>query len=220
LHNAHSAEDRCRRERPRVGAVYYIQIRKSEQRPPLHLRTADLVPQPRTPLFRVRTPSMPRQNNTRQINMPTKLCHLLESIAAGKVLCTAPLASSSSPRTASASDGRGSGTVCVLVQCGCWGSSSRTWRAAPQLQVQTVTNCTYRRLQDRARWSLVCIYKTACGQTLEHERDRGHSDNFPNCIRACDAAQPGARTSTRRPPPRHSARRRSSARRASNAKGK
>ena len=33
-----------------VGAVYYKQIRKSEQRPPLHLRTADLVPQPRTPL--------------------------------------------------------------------------------------------------------------------------------------------------------------------------
>ena len=33
-----------------VWAVYYRQIRKSEQRPPLHLRTADLVPQPRTPL--------------------------------------------------------------------------------------------------------------------------------------------------------------------------
>ena len=31
------------------GVVYYIQIRKSEQRPPLHLRTADHVPQPRTP---------------------------------------------------------------------------------------------------------------------------------------------------------------------------
>ena len=27
-----------------VGAVYYIQIRKSEERPPLHLRTADHVP--------------------------------------------------------------------------------------------------------------------------------------------------------------------------------
>ena len=36
------------------GAVYYIQIRKSEQRPPLHLRTADLVPQPRTPLCHTR----------------------------------------------------------------------------------------------------------------------------------------------------------------------
>ena len=37
----------------RVWAVYYIyykQIRKSEQRPPLHLRAADLVPQPWTPL--------------------------------------------------------------------------------------------------------------------------------------------------------------------------
>ena len=33
-----------------VWAVYYRQIRKSEQRPPLHLWTADLVPQPRTPL--------------------------------------------------------------------------------------------------------------------------------------------------------------------------
>ena len=33
-----------------VGAVYYKQIRKSEQRPPLYLRTADLVPHPRTPL--------------------------------------------------------------------------------------------------------------------------------------------------------------------------
>ena len=33
-----------------VWAVYYKQIRKSEQRPPLHLRAADLVPQPRTPL--------------------------------------------------------------------------------------------------------------------------------------------------------------------------
>ena len=33
-----------------VGAVYYKQIRKSEQRPPLQLRTADLVPQSRTPL--------------------------------------------------------------------------------------------------------------------------------------------------------------------------
>ena len=32
-----------------VGAVYYKQIRKSDQRPPLRLRTADLVPQPRTP---------------------------------------------------------------------------------------------------------------------------------------------------------------------------
>ena len=32
-----------------VWAVYYKQIRKSEQRPPLHLRAADLVPQPRTP---------------------------------------------------------------------------------------------------------------------------------------------------------------------------
>ena len=31
-----------------VWAVYYKQIRKSEQRPPLHLRAADLVPQPRT----------------------------------------------------------------------------------------------------------------------------------------------------------------------------
>ena len=30
-----------------VWAVYYKQIRKSEQRPPLHLRTTDLVPQPR-----------------------------------------------------------------------------------------------------------------------------------------------------------------------------
>ena len=54
-----------------VWVVYYKQIRKSEQRPPLHLRTADLVPQSRTPLFRVRTPSMSRQNNTRQINMTT-----------------------------------------------------------------------------------------------------------------------------------------------------
>ena len=34
-----------------VWAVYYKQIRKSEQRPPLHLRAADLVPQPRTPVF-------------------------------------------------------------------------------------------------------------------------------------------------------------------------
>jgi len=34
----------------RVWAVYYKQIRKSEQRPPLHLRAADLVPQPRTPV--------------------------------------------------------------------------------------------------------------------------------------------------------------------------
>ena len=33
-----------------VWAVYYKQIRKSEQRPPLHLRAADLVPQPRTPV--------------------------------------------------------------------------------------------------------------------------------------------------------------------------
>ena len=33
-----------------VGAVYYKQIRKSEQKPPLYLRTADLVPQPLTPL--------------------------------------------------------------------------------------------------------------------------------------------------------------------------
>ena len=32
------------------GAVYYIQIRKSEQRPPLHLRAADHVPQPGAPL--------------------------------------------------------------------------------------------------------------------------------------------------------------------------
>ena len=63
-----------------VGAVYYKQIRKSEQRPPLHLRTADLVPQSRTPLcpkaiarckLSVCTASMPRQNNTRQINMLT-----------------------------------------------------------------------------------------------------------------------------------------------------
>jgi len=30
-----------------VWAVYYKQIRKSEQRPPLHLRAADLVAQPR-----------------------------------------------------------------------------------------------------------------------------------------------------------------------------
>ena len=29
-----------------VWAVYYKQIRKSEQRPPLHLRAADLVPAP------------------------------------------------------------------------------------------------------------------------------------------------------------------------------
>ena len=33
-----------------VWAVYYKQIRQSEQRPPLHLRAADLVPQPRTPV--------------------------------------------------------------------------------------------------------------------------------------------------------------------------
>ena len=33
-----------------VWVVYYKQIRKSEQRPPLHLRAADLVPQPRTPV--------------------------------------------------------------------------------------------------------------------------------------------------------------------------
>ena len=42
-----------------VGAVYYVQIRKSEQRTPLHLRTADLVPQPRTRLCRVFTRSTP-----------------------------------------------------------------------------------------------------------------------------------------------------------------
>ena len=33
------------RESVFVWAVYYKQIRKSEQRPPLHLRTADLVPE-------------------------------------------------------------------------------------------------------------------------------------------------------------------------------
>jgi len=38
------------RESVFVWAVYYKQIRKSEQRPPLHLRAADLVPQPRTPV--------------------------------------------------------------------------------------------------------------------------------------------------------------------------
>ena len=39
----------------RVWAVYYKQIRKSEQRPPLHLRAADLVPQPRTPVCHTAT---------------------------------------------------------------------------------------------------------------------------------------------------------------------
>ena len=56
------------------GRFHYKQIRKSEQRPPLYLRTADLVPQSRTPLFRVRTPRMSRQINTRQINMTTDKC--------------------------------------------------------------------------------------------------------------------------------------------------
>ena len=53
-----------RRERGRVWAVYYRQIRKSEQRPPLHLRAADLVPvcgrfvtnSPHTPRPTARTP--------------------------------------------------------------------------------------------------------------------------------------------------------------------
>ena len=36
-----------------VWALYYKQIRKSEQRPPLHLRAADLVPQPRTPMCKM-----------------------------------------------------------------------------------------------------------------------------------------------------------------------
>jgi hypothetical protein len=36
-----------------VWAGYYKQIRKSEQRPPLHLRAADLVPQPRTPVCHI-----------------------------------------------------------------------------------------------------------------------------------------------------------------------
>jgi len=54
-----------------VGAVYYIQIRKSEQRPPLHLRTADLVPQPRTPLSHERAKNCLKSAMSRPWRLPT-----------------------------------------------------------------------------------------------------------------------------------------------------
>ena len=48
-----------------VWAVYYIQIRKSEQRPPLHLRAADLVPQPRTAALRHRVAAVAARGHAR-----------------------------------------------------------------------------------------------------------------------------------------------------------
>ena len=72
-----------------VGAVYYKQICKSEQRPPLQLRTADLVPQPQ-----VFTPSFSIFAGLRDFPHPRGL--LTESCC--RVFMTAPFGGKTSSR--------------------------------------------------------------------------------------------------------------------------